>query len=100
MVVQWPAQIKEASIQHAACHVVDILPTILQAAGASYPTEYNHHEIQPLDGESLLSYLKRTITGNGNSRFFGSMKGIVPFAWVSLSWCENLTGRGNFMIWK
>jgi arylsulfatase len=37
--------------------VVDILPTILDATGSVYPAELGGHEIQPLDGESLLPLL-------------------------------------------
>ena len=35
--------------------MVDILPTILEAAGASYQTEVGGHEIQPMQGFSLMS---------------------------------------------
>ena len=58
MIVQWPARLKGSLIQHAPCHVTDILPTILEATGATYPTELGGHEIQPLDGETLLPLLQ------------------------------------------
>ncbi|KIC07662.1 arylsulfatase [Leisingera sp. ANG-M1] len=54
LVAHWPAGFKPSGTAHAACHVVDILPTILEAAGAAYQTEVGGHEIQPLQGESLL----------------------------------------------
>ena len=44
-------------VRHEATHVVDILPTILEATGSSYPDQVGGHEIQPLDGVSLLSLL-------------------------------------------
>ncbi len=54
LVVHWPDRIKRPHISHEAAHVVDIMPTILEAAGAAYPKEYGGHEIQSLDGESLI----------------------------------------------
>ena len=55
MIVLWPEKIKSGSIHHAACHVVDIMPTVLEATGTSYPNERNGYVPQPLDGESLIS---------------------------------------------
>ena len=37
--------------------MVDILPTILEATGCAYQAEVGGHEIQPLQGESLLALL-------------------------------------------
>ncbi|AUQ66221.1 arylsulfatase [Phaeobacter inhibens] len=54
LVAHWPKGFKPRGNAHAACHVVDILPTILEAAGAAYQTEVGGHDIQPLQGESLL----------------------------------------------
>jgi arylsulfatase len=54
LLVQWPARLSAGGIAHQPCHVVDILPTILQAAGAPYASELGGHTLQPLDGESLL----------------------------------------------
>ncbi|UYV38434.1 arylsulfatase [Rhodobacteraceae bacterium D3-12] len=49
----WPNGIKAGGIVHQARHVVDIMPTILDATGASYPQDFDGHGIQKLDGESL-----------------------------------------------
>lgn len=58
LVVQWPARFAAGGVAHEACHVVDILPTILDVAGVRYPTELGGHALQPLDGESLLPVLE------------------------------------------
>ena len=58
LIAHWPAQIKADQIAQGACHVVDILPTILQATGCQYLSELDGHEIQPLQGESLLDLLQ------------------------------------------
>ncbi|MBT8168017.1 arylsulfatase [Falsiruegeria litorea] len=54
LVAHWPEGLNPRCTAHAACHVVDILPTILEATGGAYQTEVGGHEIQPLQGESLL----------------------------------------------
>lgn len=58
LLVQWPAAFGLAGAHHTPWHVVDVLPTILEAAGAPYPAEYGGHPVQPLDGESFLGVLK------------------------------------------
>ena len=54
MIAHWPKRIKKPSVIHTPCHVIDLLPTILEAAGIAYPAEYGGAEIQKLDGESLM----------------------------------------------
>jgi len=58
MIVQWPAKFKQPSVVHTPCHVIDVLPTILDAAGVTYPTEFGGQVIQPLDGENLMPLLE------------------------------------------
>ncbi len=59
LIAHWPDQLKQTHVAHQACHVVDILPTILEATGCSYLTELGGHEIQPLQGESFMALLKQ-----------------------------------------
>jgi arylsulfatase len=40
------------SINHGILHVADIMPTLLEVAGASYPKTVNGHESPPLMGKS------------------------------------------------
>lgn len=35
-------------------HVMDIMPTCLELAGAEYPATYNGHDITPVEGKSLI----------------------------------------------
>ena len=58
LVAHWPNGFAPRSAAQAACHVVDILPTILEATGASYLSELDGHAIQPMQGESLMELLK------------------------------------------
>jgi len=57
-VILWPARFGAGGVLHDPWHVVDIMPTLLEAAGASYPTEIGGHPIQPCDGESFLASLE------------------------------------------
>lgn len=58
LVAHWPKGIPAQHPVHAACHVVDVLPTILEATGASYLNDLGGHDIQRCQGESLLHLLK------------------------------------------
>jgi len=57
LIAHWPQQIPAGQIAHEPCHVVDMLPTILQATGCDYLSELGGNAIQPLQGESFLDLL-------------------------------------------
>ncbi len=57
LVVRWSKKMTGPNIHHQACHVVDIMPTLLEAAGVGYPAEMGGHALQDLDGESLVPLL-------------------------------------------
>ena len=57
LIVHWPARFgaeHAGSIVHPPAHLIDLMPTLLDAAGASYPESYEGNEIQPMEGVSLL----------------------------------------------
>ena len=56
-IAHWPARILKPSVSHEATHVVDVLPTILEATGAQPLAELGGHAIQKLQGESFLDLL-------------------------------------------
>ncbi|WP_127114178.1 arylsulfatase [Shimia sediminis] len=58
LVAHWPKGFAPGGTAHAPCHVVDILPTILEVAGVDYASEVDGHAIQPCQGESFLSLLR------------------------------------------
>jgi arylsulfatase len=59
LIARWPSAMKRTgSLFHGTGHVTDILPTVLDAAGAAYPRQHAGKEITPLPGKSLLPALK------------------------------------------
>jgi len=54
-IVHWPAGMasgKQGTIMSEPCSFLDVMPTCLELAGASYPTTYNGNSIKPLCDEA------------------------------------------------
>ncbi|MFC6100364.1 arylsulfatase [Olivibacter domesticus] len=56
LIVHWPDKIKADSgkITNAVGHIVDIMATCVDVAGATYPETFKGNRITPLKGQSLL----------------------------------------------
>jgi arylsulfatase len=55
MVIAWPNRIKDAGgIREQFHHVIDIVPTILEAAGIAQPKTVNGIEQKPMEGVSMM----------------------------------------------
>ena len=54
LIISWPDMIAKRSIIHSPVHIMDMMPTFLEAAGASYPGVYKGNDITPMEGESLI----------------------------------------------
>jgi arylsulfatase len=55
LIAHWPRVISEGGrITDQVAHVIDLLPTCLDAAGVEYPETYDGRAIAPPDGNSLL----------------------------------------------
>jgi len=60
LIVRWPAVVRgHGRITRQVCHVMDILPTVLEAAGVEYPGTYEGRQIDPADGKSMVPILRR-----------------------------------------
>ena len=58
-IARWPAVIKQrGALTQQVGHIIDIMATCLDVAGAQYPTTYDGHPITPLEGKSLLPILE------------------------------------------
>jgi arylsulfatase len=53
LIVSWPGRI-DADIVDEPGHIIDIMPTLLELAGAEYPEVFDGNALQPLEGRSLL----------------------------------------------
>ena len=58
-IVHWPAGLKTkpGSICHQPAHLIDVLPTVAELAGATLPTEWPGRELTPVSGVSLAPIL-------------------------------------------
>ena len=55
MVISWPARIKDkGGLRTQFCSVIDIMPTLLEAAGVPAPTSINGVAQKPIEGTSLV----------------------------------------------
>jgi len=54
LIASWPLGISaKGSVNRQPGHLIDIMPTCLDAGGGSYPSEYNGQKIQPMEGLSF-----------------------------------------------
>ena len=67
LIVHWPdgITVPSGSIISDMGHVVDVMPTCLEAADVNYPDTYNGHILTSLDGQSLIPLL----TGEGRPEY-------------------------------
>jgi len=54
LIAHWPARLKRAGqLEHQPGHLIDIMATCVDVAGADYPDRVDEHKIKPLEGASL-----------------------------------------------
>jgi arylsulfatase len=57
-IVRYPAGLGAGRIVPLPAHVTDIAPTLLQLAGVGHPDQAEGHKVAPLQGRSLLPWLR------------------------------------------
>ena len=58
-IVHWPSGLKQTGIiDHRQSHLIDLMPTLLEVAGVTYPNHFNGRSTVPLAGESILPIVK------------------------------------------
>ncbi len=71
LIAHWPAGMgTQPRILHTPVHVIDLMPTILEAAGVKYPREHRGHPVQPVQGESLVPLLRGGVFFRGRPIFW------------------------------
>jgi arylsulfatase A-like enzyme len=58
LVVRWPGVTPAGSVTDQVGHVLDFMPTLLEIAGAEYPSTKGGQSILPLEGRSLMTVLR------------------------------------------
>ncbi|MEM9942068.1 MAG: arylsulfatase [Planctomycetota bacterium] len=59
-IFHWPNGIpnsRQNTINHYPCHLIDVMPTLLQASGARYPKTIAGQNIKPVEGVNLIPAL-------------------------------------------
>lgn len=69
-IVRWPGVAQADALVHEPAHVVDIMATCLDAAGAEYPAEHAGRAIIPTEGQSLLPPVRGEKWRRGQPIFF------------------------------
>ena len=60
LIVHWPKGIERPGSVSSKqfFHLIDIMPTLCHLAGATYPKTYNGHAIPPMEGISMLPFIR------------------------------------------
>ena len=60
LIVSWPEKLREhaGSLRHGRCHIIDILPTCLDAAGVEFPSVFRGRKPVLPDGGNLMDAVK------------------------------------------
>lgn len=88
LIVNWPGKVKNTGTwDDSQSHLIDIMATCLEVAGASYPEKRNGEKIVPLQGKSLLPILKgKDREGHDWLYFqFGNCRAIRQGDWKAVS---------------
>lgn len=84
LIAHWPAALGHQSsgvaeagggISAAAGHLIDIMPTIMDATGVSYPSERGGVALPPLEGESLLPAVRGDLAWRRSKTIFWEHEG-------------------------
>ncbi|HEX4412458.1 MAG TPA: arylsulfatase [Lacipirellulaceae bacterium] len=73
LIAHWPDGIpadRDGKLEKQPGHVVDLMPTVVELAGAKYPTEYKGHQIQPMEGTSIVPAFSGKPLDRKNPIFF------------------------------
>lgn len=58
LIVHWPRAIREpGGLRHTPGHVIDLVPTVLEATGVARPPKWKGFRVPPLPGRSLVPVL-------------------------------------------
>jgi arylsulfatase len=110
MVLSWPARIKDpGAVRSHYLHVIDLFPTILEAAGLPQPRIVNGVEQQPVDGLSFLDALTDAAAPEHRTRQYYEMHGnraMYSGGWIAarrtglLPWAYTFDTSQSLPAWE
>lgn len=75
-IVSWPEKIKEVGgFYREPAHFIDVMPTLVDLSGATYPVTFNGQVITPMQGTSLLLAFEKQPLARENPLFWQWKKG-------------------------
>ncbi len=82
-IAYFPKKFGENKILSTPAHIVDILPTFAQLAGAGYPETFHGNKLKPLQGKSLVPLLEENKAMEKRAFFFEHMgrKAVIEGHW-------------------
>lgn len=87
LVISWPQRIKDkGAIRTQFHHVIDIVPTILEATGITFPTMLNGVKQSPIEGTSMVySFDSANSPSTRTTQYFELMsnRGIYHDGWMA-----------------
>jgi arylsulfatase len=84
----WPKGIvNPGRISDRSSHFIDIMPTLIELSGASYPESHNGEPVVPLQGESFVDVLKDKAASRSGPLFFqwSSGRAVIDGEWKLVS---------------
>jgi len=82
-IAHWPGVIKPGTTTDQVGHIIDILPTFAEIAGAKYPKTFDGRPIKPVAGKSLVPIFKGKRRAPHEALFwqFGKAKAVRQGNW-------------------
>lgn len=84
LIVSWPQRISaRGALRKRFVHVIDLYPTILEAAGVQRPEVYRGRKLKPLEGASMLATFGDDAAATRTSQYFelGGQRGYLDGDW-------------------
>ena len=82
LIAWWPSGLKsKGRISHRLSHIADIMPTCLELAGVSYPSQFEGRNVIPLAGKSFVSVIEDTEGDQNNHEVLLFRKAVRDKDW-------------------
>jgi arylsulfatase len=102
-ILYWPGKVRAGRIIHDyPAHFIDVMPTLIEVAGAEYPAEHNGEMVHPIAGESLLPALDGSKEARDRPLFFQWSRGraIIDGQWKLVSWAKEKGAEAEWELYN